>query len=133
MGKNRKLKVCLVGSSGGHLTHLYMLDVYKRQILSIEKKIRHREQMKVRQMNGTGLYIYGRNNCEIKFRSSKRSYSHSECCLLYTSLGRSVSLQRTVCSILSSTAMMKKDTMTPVSYTHLSDVPSKGLYDLAGT
>lgn len=28
MEKNRKLKVCLVGSSGGHLTHLYMLKPF---------------------------------------------------------------------------------------------------------
>ena len=26
--KNKKLKVCLVGSSGGHLTHLYMLKPF---------------------------------------------------------------------------------------------------------
>lgn len=26
--KNRKMKVCLVGSSGGHLTHLYMLKPF---------------------------------------------------------------------------------------------------------
>ena len=34
----------------------------------------------VRISSSTGLYIYGRNNCEIKFRSSKRSYSHPKCC-----------------------------------------------------
>lgn len=28
MKKNKKLKVCLVGSSGGHLTHLYMLKPF---------------------------------------------------------------------------------------------------------
>ena len=28
MKKNSKLKVCLVGSSGGHLTHLYMLKPF---------------------------------------------------------------------------------------------------------
>lgn len=26
--ENRKIKICLVGSSGGHLTHLYMLKPY---------------------------------------------------------------------------------------------------------
>ena len=26
--KEKKLKVCLVGSSGGHLTHLYMLKPF---------------------------------------------------------------------------------------------------------
>ena len=30
-GKNEKLKVCLVGSSGGHLTHLYMLKPFWEQ------------------------------------------------------------------------------------------------------
>ena len=28
MDKKKKLKVCLVGSSGGHLTHLYMLKPF---------------------------------------------------------------------------------------------------------
>lgn len=28
MKKNKKIKVCLVGSSGGHLTHLYMLKSF---------------------------------------------------------------------------------------------------------
>ena len=28
MKKNKEIKVCLVGSSGGHLTHLYMLKPF---------------------------------------------------------------------------------------------------------
>ena len=28
MKKNGEIKVCLVGSSGGHLTHLYMLKPF---------------------------------------------------------------------------------------------------------
>lgn len=35
MKDNKNIKVCLVGSSGGHLTHLYMQSQFGRDVLGV--------------------------------------------------------------------------------------------------